>query len=235
MKKITSLTRKAVEDYHMILEGDRIAVGVSGGKDSLALLLALKELQFYYPQRFDLIAISLDMGFEGTDYSAVRELCNSKGIPYIIKKTDIAQIVFDIRKEPNPCSLCAKLRRGALNDLAKEHGCNKVALGHHNDDVVETFFLSLFYEGRLSCFTPVTHLTRKDIYAIRPLIYVPESVIVSAARRLSFPVVCNPCPADGYTKRQEIKKMIQQYDVTYKGFKQRIFGAVQKGIEGWKL
>ena len=177
MKKILSRTRRAVDDYHMIAEGDKIAVGVSGGKDSLTLLCALAELRRFYPNKFDILALSIDMGFDGTDFSKVQELCEKIGVEYIIEKTDIAEVVFDIRKESNPCSLCAKMRRGGVNDLAVKNGCNKVALGHHNEDVLETFFLSLFYEGRLGCFSPVTYLSRKDIHVIRPLIYVAEGDI----------------------------------------------------------
>ena len=191
MRKILSRTRRAVDDYHMIAEGDKIAVGVSGGKDSLTLLCALAELRRFYPNKFDILALSIDMGFDGTDFSKVQELCEKIGVEYIIEKTDIAEVVFDIRKESNPCSLCAKMRRGGVNDLAVKNGCNKVALGHHNEDVLETFFLSLFYEGRLGCFSPVTYLSRKDIHVIRPLIYVAEGDIKGYANRAELPVVYN--------------------------------------------
>ena len=170
MKKILSRVRRAVGDYQMIADGDRIAVGISGGKDSLTLLCALAALRRFYPKRFEIIGLSLDMGYEGTSFAAVRVLSEQLGVEYVVKKTDIAEVIFDIRKEKNPCSLCAKLRRGGLNDLAVELGCNKVALGHHNEDVLETFFLSLFYEGRLNCFSPVTYLSRRDIHVIRPLV-----------------------------------------------------------------
>ena len=208
MRKILSRTRRAVDDYHMIAEGDKIAVGVSGGKDSLTLLCALAELRRFYPNKFDILALSIDMGFDGTDFSNVQELCEKIGVEYIIEKTDIAEVVFDIRKESNPCSLCAKMRRGGVNDLAVKNGCNKVALGHHNEDVLETFFLSLFYEGRLGCFSPVTYLSRKDIHVIRPLIYVAEGDIKGYANRADLPVVYNPCPMDGKSKRQDMKEFI---------------------------
>lgn len=208
MRKILSRTRRAVDDYHMIAEGDKIAVGVSGGKDSLTLLCALAELRRFYPNKFDILALSIDMGFDGTDFSKVQELCEKIGVEYIIEKTDIAEVVFDIRKESNPCSLCAKMRRGGVNDLAVKNGCNKVALGHHNEDVLETFFLSLFYEGRLGCFSPVTYLSRKDIHVIRPLIYVAEGDIKGYANRAELPVVYNPCPMDGKSKRQDMKEFI---------------------------
>ncbi|MCX7714860.1 MAG: tRNA 2-thiocytidine(32) synthetase TtcA [Clostridia bacterium] len=235
MKKITSYVRKAIEDYNMIEEGDRIAVGVSGGKDSLSLLCALAKLSEYYPKKFTVCAISLDMGY-GADFSPVGRLCDELGVEYIIKDTHIKEVIFDIRNEKNPCSLCAKMRRGALNDAAMENGCKKVALGHHNDDVLETFFLSLFYEGRISCFSPVTYLDRTDIYQIRPMIYVPEKDIIGAVRRLSLPVVHNPCPANGCTKRQEMKDLIKRLDrETNRGLKKRLFTAVKNsGIDGWK-
>ena len=177
IQKILSKVRRAVDDYHMISEGDRIAVGVSGGKDSLTLLCALAALRRFYTASFEVIGVSLDMGFPDMSFGEVRELCDKIGVEYVVRKTDIAEIVFDIRKEKNPCSLCAKMRRGGVNDLAVELGCNKVALGHHNEDVLETFFLSLFYEGRLGCFSPVTYLSRRDIHVIRPMIYLPEGEI----------------------------------------------------------
>ncbi len=173
-RRLLSYLRRAVEDYDMIAPGDRIAVGISGGKDSLALLCGLAALRLFYPHPFELVALTVDMGFPGTDYSEVEALCRELDVPYHVKKTEIATIIFDIRKEKNPCSLCAKMRRGVLHSTAKELGCNKVALGHHFDDVVETFMLNLFHEGRIGCFQPVTYLSRADITLIRPLVYMPE-------------------------------------------------------------
>ncbi|MBO7250301.1 MAG: tRNA 2-thiocytidine(32) synthetase TtcA, partial [Clostridia bacterium] len=173
-KRILSYTRRAVDDYEMIRAGDKIAVGVSAGKDSLALLCALADLRRFYPKKFELCAITVDMGFEGADFSRIQALCNELDVPYTVVPTQISKIIFDVRKEKNPCSLCAKMRRGALHTAAKELGCNTVALGHHFDDVVETFMLNLFYEGRIGCFQPVTYLSNTDIYMIRPMIYMPE-------------------------------------------------------------
>jgi len=236
MKRILSYVRRAIEDYNMIEEGDRITIGVSGGKDSLTLLCALKELQRFYPKKFELEAITLDMGFKDADFSKVQKMCEKIGVNYTVKPTNIAEIVFDIRKEKNPCSLCAKLRRGALHNAALELGCRKVALAHHFDDVLETFFLSLFFEGRINCFSPVTYLDKKDIYLIRPMIYTPEKDIKGLVKRMNFPVVFNPCPANGHTKRQYMKDLIRQLNKENKGLKKRIFGAIQQSeIDGWNI
>lgn len=236
MNKIVSYIRRAVEDYDMICEGDRVAVGVSGGKDSLVLLCAMAKLSEFYPKKFTVVGITLDMGYDA-DYSEIARLCDKLGVEYVVKKTQIKEVIFDIRKEKNPCSLCAKMRRGSLNDEAIVHGCNKIALGHHNDDVLETFFLSLLYEGRVSCFSPVTYLSRRDITQIRPMIYVPEKEIKAVVRRLALPVVHNPCPANGYTKRQDMKELITRLDKeTNRGLKKRLFTAVQNsGIDGWRV
>ncbi len=234
MQKLLSHVRRAIDEYAMIKTGDRIAVGVSGGKDSLTLLTVLAELRKFYPRPFDIHAITLDMGFEGMDFSAVGELCGRLGVGFTLKKTDLKQIIFDIRDEKNPCSLCAKMRRGALHDAALELGCDKVALGHHHDDVIETFFLSLIYEGRINCFSPVTYLDRKKVWLIRPMIYVPEAQIRGLAKRLSLPVVKNPCPANGHTKREEIKQMLAGMSKTDRELKTRLFTAIQSGgIKGW--
>lgn len=235
MKKIISLTRKAIEDYGMINDGDKIAVGISGGKDSLALAGALAALCAYYPKKFSVIGLTLDMGYR-PDYSPVERYCEKIGIEYKIKYTNFKEIIFDIRKESNPCSLCAKMRRGALNDFALENGCNKVALGHHNDDVLETFFLSMIYEGRLHTFSPVTYLDRTGLYQIRPMIYVRERDIRGAVRNNAVPVIKNPCPADGETKREYMKSLIRQIEKeTAPGFRKRLFHAVQYGgMEGWE-
>lgn len=235
MQRILSYVRRAVDDYGMIEEGDRIAVGVSGGKDSLTLLMALAALKRFYPKKFELEAITLDMGFEGADFSAIADLCAEIGVNYTVVKTDIKAVVFDIRKETNPCALCAKMRKGALNEKALEMGCKKVALGHHNEDAIETFFLSLFYEGRLNCFSPVTYLDRKGVTLIRPLVYTPEKIIKSFAKAQNIPIVKNPCPADGNTKREKMKEFVAQSHREDKGFKERVFGAITRGLESWRV
>ena len=220
----------------MIEDGDVIAVGVSGGKDSLALLATLANLRRFYAKKFELKAITLEMGYEEMDFTPVAELCKKLDVEYITRQTDIKTIVFDIRQEENPCSLCAKMRRGALNDTAKQCGCNKVALGHHYDDVIETVMMSLLYEGRFNCFLPMTYLNRRDITVIRPMIYAPEAYIKSLVRRLELPVVHNPCPADGNTKREEIKQLIRTLEHQNHGVRQRIFGAVQRyPLRGWGM
>lgn len=236
MQKMLSYVRRAVDQYHMIEEGDCIAVGVSGGKDSLALLSTLAALRRFYPKQFTLKAITLDMGYEEMDFSPVARLCEQLGVEYIIRPTDIKTIVFDIRHEENPCSLCAKMRRGALNDTALQNGCKKVALGHHYDDVIETMMMSLLYEGRINCFLPETYLDRCGITVIRPMIYAPESYIRSFVRREQLPVVHNPCPADGNTKREEIKQLLRTLEQQNHGVRQRIFGAIQRyPLRGWGL
>ncbi len=234
MQKMLSHVRRAVDHYHMIDTGDRIAVGVSGGKDSLTLLAVLAELRRFYPKEFEIVAITLEMGYVEMDFSAVANLCEKLGVEYIQIPTQIKQIVFDIRKEENPCSLCAKLRRGALHEAALAAGCKKVALGHHFDDVVETYLLSLFYEGRISCFKPVTFLDRKGVTLIRPLLYAPEYAVRSFARRYALPIVHNPCPADGSTKREEVKTLLKDLEKQFPGLRDRIFGAIQRyPLEGW--
>lgn len=232
LNRILSYTRRCVEDYDMIQAGDRIAVGVSGGKDSLALLVALAKLSEFYPLPFTVEAFTLDMGpVDGgprMDFTPVAELCQSLGVPYTILHSEIQHIIFDLRKEKNPCSMCAKMRRGALHNAIRERGITKIALGHHFDDAVETFFLSLFYEGRISCFQPVTYLDRTDIVQIRPLLYLSEASIRTIAAKEGYPVVHNPCPADGFTKRQEIKELVRTLDKQYPGLKQRVLGAMQR-------
>lgn len=235
MKRIITCVRKAVEDYDMIQDGDRVAVGVSGGKDSLVLLGALANLSMYYPKKFSVIGLTVDMGY-GLDYTEIKKYCESFGAEHKVKYTNIKEIVFDERKEPNPCSLCAKMRSGALNDFAIENGCTRVALGHHNEDVLETFFLSLMYEGRINCFPPVTYMDKTDLYRIRPLIYVREGDIKGAVRRLGVPVLHNPCPANGNTKRKEMKDLIARLNKEMNpGLKKRLFTAIKNSeIDGWK-
>lgn len=227
MQKLMGLMRRCVEDYQMIQPGDKIAVGVSGGKDSLALLVLLAGLRGYYTNPFTLEAVTIDMGL-GMDFSQVAALCDKLEVPYTQVHTEIGPIIFDYRKEKNPCSMCAKMRRGAMHAALKELGIDKVALGHHRDDAVETFFLSLFYEGRLSCFQPVTYLDRMDITQIRPLLYCGEGMVRGAARRHSLPVVHNPCPADGNTRRQEVKELVARLSGDYPRLKDYVFGSMQR-------
>ncbi len=234
LRRLLSYTRRAIDDYDMIDENETIAVGVSGGKDSLALLAALTHLSKFHPKHFHVAALSVDMGWEGTDYSGIRAFCESLDVPFYLEPSEITRIVFDIRKEKNPCSLCAKLRRGTLNTAAVKYGFRKIALGHHFDDVVETFMLNLFYEGRLGAFQPVTYLSRMDITMIRPFIYAPEKDIRYYARRAELPVLESQCPANGKTERENMKQFLRQLDRENKGLKHRIFGALQKsGIDGY--
>ena len=234
LNEFTGTVRRAVDDYDMIAEGDRVAVGVSGGKDSMLLLLALDHLRKFYPRRFELEAVTVELGFEGMDFTPVRELCESLGVPYTCVRTDIREIVFDVRQESNPCSLCAKMRRGAINDVLRERGIYKLALGHHFDDAVETFMMSLLFEGRLSCFDPVTYLDRSGVTQIRPLIYAGEKKIAALAKHLEIPVVENPCPMDKSSKRWEIKQMLAAMSEQYPDMKSKIFGAMQRlPLGGW--
>ena len=235
MKKLLSYVRRACDDYGMIEDGDRIAVGISAGKDSLTLLCALAAMRRFYPKKYELVAITVGMGFEGMDFSSIRAFCESLDVEYHVVNTEISKIIFDVRKEKNPCSLCAKMRRGALHDAAKEFGCNKVALGHHFDDVVDTFMLNLFYEGRIGTFSPVTYLSNTDLYLIRPMIYMPESEVVYFTNRTTLPVIKSPCPADKNTKRETMKQMLAREEKLNRGLKYRIFGAiVRAGIDGYR-
>ena len=235
LSDFTGTVRRAVDDYRMIQAGDRVAVGVSGGKDSMVLLLALDCLRKYYPEPFELEAVTIELGFEGMDFTPVRELCEKLDIPYTCVKTDIKEIVFDVRKEDNPCSLCAKMRRGALNNVLRERDLNKLALGHHFDDAVETYMMSLLFEGRISCFQPVTFLDRSGVTQIRPLIYAGEQKITNLARELNVPIVENPCPDDKGSKRYEIKQLLKTMSAQYPDMKSKIFGAMQRlPLKGWE-
>ena len=235
LNEFSGTVRRAVDDYQMIAEGDRIAVGVSGGKDSMLLLCALHHLSTYYPKHFQVEAITIELGFDGMDFTPVEDFCAQLQIPYTRLKTDIKEIVFDVRKEDNPCSLCSKMRRGAINDAIRQRGISKLALGHHFDDAVETMMMGLLFEGRLSCFRPVTYLDRSGVTQIRPLIYAGEKKIAALAADLCLPVVENPCPEDRTSKRYEIKKLLAQLSLEYPDMKSKIFGSMQRlPLPGWE-
>ena len=234
LQQLLSFTRKAVDEYQMIQEGDHIAVGISGGKDSLTLLYALHGLKRFYPNKFELSAITVVLGYEEFDLDPVHELCQELGVPYKVVKTDIAHILFEERKESNPCSLCAKMRKGALNDAVKEMGCNKVAYAHHKDDIIETMLLSLIFEGRFHSFSPKTYLDRMDLTVIRPIMFVDEADVIGFKNKYNLPVVKSKCPVDGYTKRQYAKELVRQLNTEHPGAKNRMFTAILNGdIEGW--
>ncbi|HOQ01580.1 MAG TPA: ATP-binding protein [Acetivibrio clariflavus] len=234
IKKLLGQIRKAIEDYNMIQEGDRIAVGVSGGKDSITLLVLLKQLQSFYPVHFDIEAVTLTMGIGVFDLSPVVELCKKINVNYTIEETVIGKIVFEARNEKNPCSLCANLRRGALHNVAKRLNCNKVALAHHRDDVIETFLLSTLYAGKIQTFSPVTFLERKELYLIRPMIYIEEKHIKEYIKSNGLPVVPSPCHVDGKTKRQYVKDLLADLHRDNRTVKNNIFGAIKRlGIDKW--
>ena len=234
LQQLLSYTRKAVDDYQMIEEGDKIAIGVSGGKDSLTLLYALKGLQRFYPKHFELTAVTVNLGFEGFDLTAVKQLCEELEVPYHVIDTEIEDIIFRVRKEAHPCSLCAKMRKGALNTAVKELGCNKVAYAHHRDDIIETMLLSLLFEGRFYAFSPKTFLDRIQLTVIRPMMYIPEVDVIGFRNKYQLPVAKNPCPADGATKRDYAKQLVRKLNLEYPGVKDRMFHAITNGnIEGW--
>ncbi len=235
MKRLLSFVRRAVDDYDMIDEGDRIAVGISGGKDSLTLLCALAEMRRFYPKKYEIVAITVDMGFEGSDFSEVAELCKRLNVEYRVVRTEIAKIIFDVRRESNPCSLCAKMRRGSLHAEAQNASCNKVALGHHYDDAVETFMMNLFFEGRLGCFSPKSYLSNRQITLIRPLLYATEKDVQYFVRKRPLPIIVSPCPEDHATERENMKNLLSELEKTNKGIKHRIFHAMCRGdIDGFK-
>ena len=227
MQRLVGLVRRCVEDYKMIEPGDRIAVGVSGGKDSLALLVLLAELKKYNHIPFEIEAITIDMGL-GMDFSGIDALCKKLDVPFTLVKTEIGPVIFEYRKEKNPCSMCAKMRRGALNQALLDRGLNKLALGHHYDDAVETFMMSLLYEGRISCFQPVTNLDRSGVIQIRPMLYIHEQTVDNFVTRSGLPVLENRCPVDKHTKREEIKDLVYELSARYPDLKDRIFGAMQR-------
>lgn len=234
LQRLLSYTRKAVDEYSMIQEGDHIAVGISGGKDSLTLLYALHGLKRFYPQKFNLSAVTVDLGFENFNLEPIQTLCRELDVPYKIVKSDIYDILFNIRQESNPCSLCAKMRKGALNEAVKEMGCNKVAYAHHKDDIIETMLLSLIFEGRFYSFSPKTYLDRMDLTVIRPMMFVDEMEVIGFRNKYSLPVVKGKCPVDGHTKRQYAKELLRELNKEHPGTKERMFHAILTGdIKGW--
>ncbi len=238
MQMMMSHMRSAMEKYNMVEDGDRIAVGLSGGKDSTAMLVALANMRRFYPKKYELAAISLDPCFGGvqTDFSPLEKLCEELDVEYIIKRTELGKIIFEVRQEKNPCSLCAKMRRGALHDAAKAAGCNKVALGHHMDDAAETFMMNLLNGGYIGCFSPVTYLSRKDIHVIRPMIFCRESEPARIVRRMELPVVKSRCPADGVTERESMKALLTSFEKKYGDIRSKIITALQnKEIDGWGI
>jgi len=235
MQKILSYMRKAIEEYNMIEENDKIAVCLSGGKDSITLLHAFKALQRFYPKKFELIAISINPGFEFFDTTLLQNLCDNLEIPLFIEKTHTKEIVFDIRKEKNPCSLCANLRRGAINSIAVREGCNKIALGHNQDDVLETFLLNLFYTGRIETFSPVSHMDRTGITLIRPLVYTPEKETKRFVKKNNLTVMPKVCPMDGTSKREDMRLMIFSLQKNIPMIRANLFGAIQRNLPDWKV
>ena len=236
LQKLLSYTRKAIDDFQMIQPNDVIAVGISGGKDSLTLLYALANLRNFYPSPFTLKAITVDLGMPDMDFTKVKELCEQLDVEYTIVDTEIFDIVFEHRKETNPCSLCAKMRKGALNQKIKELGCNKIAYAHHKDDLVETMLMSMLFEGRWHTFSPVTHLDRMDLTLIRPLLYVNESDIIGFRNKMNLPVVKSSCPMDGHSKREYAKNLVKQLNKDHKGARDRMFHAILNGeMEGWPI
>ena len=234
MQRILGLVRRCVEDYNMIEAGEHIAVGVSGGKDSMLTLAALARLREFYPKPFTLTAITLEMGFPGMDFTPIAQYCEQLNVPYVRIEAPVYEVVFQERQEKNPCSLCAKFRRGALNTAMVERGIRKIALGHHYDDAVETLLMNLLFEGRIGCFQPVTYLDRMDVMQIRPLLYVEEKEVANAVSRLQLPTVENTCPADGGTRREEIKQLLQTLEKDYPGLRTKIFGAIRRyPLYGW--
>lgn len=235
LQHLLSYVRRAVQDYNMIAEGDRIAIGISGGKDSLILALALSHLKRFYPKTFEIMGITVSLGFDNFDLSEVSSFFDTLQVPFYVCNTQIAQIIFEERKESNPCSLCSKMRKGALYEEAKKMGCTKIALGHNKDDINETLLMSLFYEGRIHTMAPVTYMDQVDLHIIRPLIYAPEKDIRGFVKKESLPVVKSPCPADGQTKRETTKELISSLQRDIPRLTEHLFGAIQRStIEGWK-
>ncbi|MFQ8661747.1 MAG: tRNA 2-thiocytidine biosynthesis TtcA family protein [Clostridia bacterium] len=235
MQRILSHMRKAIEEYKMIEEGDKIAVCLSGGKDSITMLHAFKNLQIFYPKKFDIIAVSVNPGFEFFDTSFLEDICNKIDVPLFIEKSNAKEIVFDIRKEKNPCSLCANLRRGVINSIANREGCNKIALGHNQDDVLETFLLNLLYAGNIGTFSPVSYMDRSKVTLIRPLVYTPEKEIKRYIKRNEISVMAKVCPMDGTSKREDMKNLIFSLSKNIPMIRANLFGAIQRNLDDWKI
>lgn len=234
LQQLLSYTRRAIDDYNMIDDGDKVAIGISGGKDSLTLLYALHGLMRFYPKKFELVAITVDLGLGIQKLDEIKTLCESMDVPYYVVDTEIGKIIFDDRMETNPCSLCAKMRKGALNEKAIELGCNKIAYAHHRDDIIETMLLSLIYEGRFHSFSPYTYLDRTKLTVIRPMMYVEECDVIGFVNKMNMPVAKNPCPVDGHTKREYVKNLVKQLNNENHGIKDRFFRAIINGnIKGW--
>lgn len=235
MQKILGYMRKAIDNYNMIQEGDKIAIGLSGGKDSITMLMGFKNLQRFYPKKFDIIAITINPGFEGFNTDILEKLCQDLNIPLIIENGNIKEIVFDIRKEKNPCSLCANLRRGMLNSIAQREGCNKIAVGHNEDDVLETFLMNLFYAGTINTFAPISYMDRSKITLIRPLVYAPEKYIRNFVKRNNITIMPKACPMDGVSKREDMKELIKKMQIDIPHVRANLYGAIKRGeINGWK-
>lgn len=235
MQRILSHMRKAIEEYKMIEEGDKIAVCLSGGKDSITMLHTFKNLQIFYPKKFDIIAVSVNPGFEFFDTSFLEDICNKIDVPLFIEKSNAKEIVFDIRKEKNPCSLCANLRRGVINSIANREGCNKIALGHNQDDVLETFLLNLLYAGNIGTFSPVSYMDRSKVTLIRPLVYTPEKEIKRYIKRNEISVMAKVCPMDGTSKREDMKNLIFSLSKNIPMIRANLFGAIQRNLDDWKI
>lgn len=234
LQHLLSYVRRAVQDYQMIESGDKIAIGISGGKDSLILALALSHLKRFYPKSFEVIGITVSLGFDNFDLSQVKAFFEALDMPFYICETQIGQIIFEERKESNSCSLCSKMRKGALYQEAKKYGCNKIALGHNRDDINETLLMSLFYEGRIHTMAPVTYMNQVDLHIIRPLIYAPEKDIRGFVKKEGLPVVKSPCPVDGKTKREDMKQFIYSLQSDIPRINEHLFGAIQRStISGW--
>ena len=235
MQRILSHMRKAIEEYKMIEEGDKIAICLSGGKDSITMLHAFKNLQIFYPKKFDIIAVSVNPGFKFFDTSFLEDICNKIDVPLFIEKSNAKEIVFDIRKEKNPCSLCANLRRGVINSIANREGCNKIALGHNQDDVLETFLLNLLYAGNIGTFSPVSYMDRSKVTLIRPLVYTPEKEIKRYIKRNEISVMAKVCPMDGTSKREDMKNLIFSLSKNIPMIRANLFGAIQRNLDDWKI
>ena len=235
MQKILGYMRKAIENYNMIEDGDKIAVALSGGKDSITMLMGFKNLQRFYPKKFDIVAVTINPGFEGFDLDLLRNLCNDIDVPLIIEDGHMKEIVFDIRDEKNPCSLCANIRRGMLNSIAIREGCNKIAVGHNEDDVLETFLMNLFYAGSINTFAPISYMDRSKITLIRPLIYAPESYIRSFVKKNNITVMPKACPMDGYSKREDMKEFLFKMQKEIPHVRANLYGAIKRNnVNGFR-